>query len=722
MVGYNKKVSDSMKIVNFAIHRRVTIFMIFLAAIIFGLISFNRLRLDLLPDISYPSLTVRTEYPGSAPAEVENLISKPIEEAVGVVSGVVRVSSVSRPGISDVIIEFDWDANMDFASLDVREKLDLVFLPRDAEQPILLRFDPALEPIIRVVFFGDDNLIALRLFAERNIKQELESIEGVASVQVSGGLEEEIHVEVNQGKLSVLDISMDLVINRLAQENVNLTGGTLIEGEIEHIVRTLNQFLTVDEINDIVIVHKNSANIYLKDIGSAFISFKERKVITRIEGQESVEISIFKEGDANTVNVAKLVKERLIKIKEDLAGTGSKQKIETITDQSRFIKQSIDDVLWSAVIGGLLAMIVLYFFLQNVLSTVIISLAIPLSVIMTFFLMYISGVSLNIMSLGGLALGIGMLVDNAIVVLESIDRYSNKGMAPHKSALIGTSEVGKAVTASTLTTIFVFVPIIFVQGIAGQLFTDQALTVTYSLIASLFVALTLIPMLKSLKYSDVEDDVAHIEEVKAPNKFLALLENSLVFIFKLIKNLIISSGRILRGLLLPVFWIFDKLFKALVKYYPQNLRWALEHRLMTIIVAVVLLGITAIGYRFIGTELIPEMSQGELIIDIKLTSGTPIEISDDILKKMRELAIQDERIDRIFTNAGTSTQMGVSLNQERENLGQLNISLIPGSSRQTEVELMDHLRELWSAIPGLEVKISRPSYFSFKTPIEIEIK
>jgi len=390
------------------------------------MIAFDRLALDLLPDISYPTITVRTEYTGTAPAEIENLISKPIEESVGVINGVVRVSSISRPGVSDVIVEFDWDTNMDFASLDVREKLDLLNLPNNAEQPILLRYDPALEPILRIGLFGDPNLISMRLFAEKSIKQDLESLEGVASVQAIGGLEEEIHVEINQNKISNLNIPISAVSNRLAQENINLTAGTLAEGDMEYIVRTINQFRTVEEINEIIVSRVGGANVLLKDIGNAFKSFKERKVITRISGLECVQIEIFKEADANIVEVAKMVKEKIASLSENLSKSRSNLKLEIITDQSRFIKQSIDDVLLSAIIGGILAMIVLFFFLKDVLSTSIISLAIPISVVVTFFLMFLSNVSLNIMSLGGLALGIGMLVDNAIVVLESIDRYKKK--------------------------------------------------------------------------------------------------------------------------------------------------------------------------------------------------------------------------------------------------------------------------------------------------------
>ena len=711
-----------MKIVDFAIRRRVTVLMIFLSAIVFGMISYSRLRLDLLPDITYPSLTVRTEYPGSAPAEVENLISKPIEEAVGVVNGVIRVSSISRPGLSDVIIEFDWNTNMDFAALDVREKLDLVNLPKDASQPILLRYDPSLDPIMRVGLFGDPNLIALRLFAEENIKQELESLEGVAAVQVNGGMEEEIHVEVNQAKLAAMNIPISQVANRLAQENINLTGGTLIEGDMEYIVRTLNQFTTVDEINDIIIARRGNASILLRDVGRAFKSYKERKVITRIGGQESVELDIYKEADANTVNVARKVRERLAQISSQLSESGSKMRLEVISDQSRFIKQSIDDVLNSAIIGGLLAMMILYFFLQNVLSTAIISLAIPISVIVTFFLMYVSGISLNIMSLGGLALGVGMLVDNAIVVLESIDRHRKRGLDAEKAAFVGTSEVGKAVTASTLTTIFVFVPIVFVQGIAGQLFTDQAMTVTYSLLASLFVALTLIPMLSSLKFGDVSEDAGEILETKPPNRVLAWLETATVSVFRALKYLFVGTGYLLKWILWPFYWAMNRFFQWIFRTYPGLLDWSLTHRLWTIGIALVLLVLSYAGYRFIGTELIPEMSQGEFITEVKLPTGTPIEQTDRVLTQMSELALQDPRIERVFSVAGATAQQGMGAAEERENIGQIHVTLKRASSREEELKAMDHLRELWANIPGVEYKFSRPTLFSFKTPIEVEIK
>jgi HAE1 family hydrophobic/amphiphilic exporter-1 len=439
--------------------------MLMATLVIFGLISFKRLPINLLPDISYPTLTVRTEYPGAAPSEIENLISRPIEDAVSVISNVVRVNSRSRPDVSEVVIEFAWKTNMDFASMDVREKLDLVDLPDDAKRPVLLRFDPSLDPVMRISLYGEEDLITLRILAEDELKPALEGLSvergvmgieavgGVAAVEISGGLEEEIHVEMEEAKLANLGIPISRVIARLSEENINLTAGDIKEGEVEYLVRTLNEFKQVEEIQDIIIDFKNNVPIKIKDIGNVRKGHKERKVITRVNGQESVEIAIFKEAGANTVTVANSVKERLWEIEKRLRKFSDSIRLEIILDQSGFIERSIKEVIYTALWGGILAILVLFLFLRSIKSTLIISLAIPLSVVAAFFFMYISEVSLNIMSLGGLALGVGMLVDNSIVVLESIDRYRKKGYSAIDSANTGASEVGRAVIASTLTTI-----------------------------------------------------------------------------------------------------------------------------------------------------------------------------------------------------------------------------------------------------------------------------
>ena len=351
-----------MKIVKFSINRPVTVTMFMVAAVVFGYVAFDRLPINLLPDISYPTLTIRTEYAGTAPGEVENLISKPVEEAVGIISGVVRTSSISRPGMSDVVLEFDWKTDMDFASLEVREKLDMLTLPVGAEPPLLLRFDPSLDPIMRIGLAGDESLIALRIFAEERIKQELEPLDGVASVQVTGGLEEEIQINVHEGRLAALGIPVTQVTQRMAQENVNLTGGTLKDGDAEFLVRTLNEFKSVDEMMDIVVGLREQAPILMKDVADILKGHKDRKIITHLNGEESVEIAIFKEADKNTVTVAKTVKERLESVMKEFREYNVPLKMTIVNDQSLFIQNSVDEVLQTAIWGGILAILVLYLF------------------------------------------------------------------------------------------------------------------------------------------------------------------------------------------------------------------------------------------------------------------------------------------------------------------------------------------------------------------------
>ena len=827
-----------MKIVDFSIKRRVTITMLFLAGVVFGVVGVKKLPIDLLPNISYPTIMIRTDYPGTAPAEVENLITKPIEEAVSVVSGVVNVSSVSRPGVSEVVVEFQWNTNMDFAALEVREKLDLLNLPTDAGKPVLYRFDPSLDPILRVGLYGETSLVGLRLLAEERVKQEIESLDGVAAAKVSGGLEEEIHINIDEPRLAQLNIPITQVATRLAQENIDLTGGRLKDGQAEYLVRTLNQFRTVDEMNDIVIARRNGVPIYLRDIAQVKKSHKDRTVITRINGREAVEVAIYKEADANTVAVARAVKQKLRALQDEFSRTGSAVRMEIVADQSHFIQQSINDVLSTAFVGGILAVIVLYLFLRNWKSTIIIGLSIPISVVVTFFLMYVSGISLNIMSLGGLALGIGMLVDNSIVVLESIDRYRQRNLPPEQSARQGTVEVGKAVTASTLTTICVFLPIIFVKGIAGQLFSDQALTVTYSLSASLLVALTLIPMLSALSFGKqgapllqtIAEKTAEFWGFRStrgvlgrtlvataavavvwagvvlatrsglPTLLLGLLPVSFVavsawywhsfaayvshaplkrrltragvvglfvlvifwflrasslvhwgwpglasvalvgaatsfwgaelrhagtlytaFLLRLVGGSLVALARMLEFVIRPLEKAFDASFAWIRRNYPPVLDWALAHRWKTLGLATLLFVVSVAAFRLVGTELIPEMSQGEFYADVKLPAGTPIETTETVLQRMRK-AVQDfPEVATIYTVAGATSKSSFSAAEERENIGQISFRLKPGILGKREERVMDRVRQVFETFPGVEVKFARPTLFSLKTPVEIEI-
>ncbi|MCG8461428.1 MAG: efflux RND transporter permease subunit, partial [Holophagales bacterium] len=509
-----------MSLVDLSIRRPVTIFIFSVAAVVFGLVAFGNLATDLLPDITYPSLTIRTDLPGAAPLEVENLITRPVEDAVGVVSNLVRVSSSSRAEISEVTLEFAWGTAMDFAALDVRERVDLIRLPQDAEPPVLLRYDPSLDPILRigVALRAEESggpgsaaeLVRLRRIAEEQVKRPLERLEGVAAVVVQGGLEEEVQVEVDERRLANLGLTAQQVIQRLTQENVDITGGRLRDGQSLYMVRTVNEILRPEELEDLVVARLPSAAgtaalVRLGDVAEVRRGFREREILTRLDGREAVEVAVYKAGGTNTVTVARRVLARLAELDATLSELDGSLRLEVITNQARYIESSVREVLETAAMGGVLAIFVLFLFLRSWKTTSIIGAAIPVSVVATFFLMYAFDISLNIMSLGGLTLGIGLLVDNAIVVLEAIQRKRDEGLGVVEAARTGASEVGSAITASTVTSVCVFLPIVFVEGVAAQFFADQALTVTFSLLVSLVVALTLIPMLASRRAPAIDD-------------------------------------------------------------------------------------------------------------------------------------------------------------------------------------------------------------------------
>ncbi len=493
------------------LRRPVAIFMVTLAVVVFGVFSYRLLPVELMPDITYPSLTVRTVYPGAAPQETEEHVTRPLEEALGVVGGLVRLVSVSRAELSDITLEFNWGTPMGRAWQEVNERLDTVLLPETAEKPIILRYDPSLDPVVRLALASrraedqtPEGLRRLRTFAEQELKRRLEQVEGVAAVRVLGGLEEQVSVELREEALRRTGLSIQEVVRRLGVENVNLAGGDLREGDTQYLVRTVNEFRSLEEIADLVVGRREGRELRLRDIGVVRSGWADREVITRFNGSEAVEIEIQKEADANMVAMADAVRRALAgdpaaadaQAREGLRGLLPRGwELELLSDRSTFIRAAVADVRDAAVIGGLLAVLVLYLFLRDFRTTAVISVAIPVSVVATFAPMNLSGLSLNIMSLGGLALGIGMLVDSGIVVVESIARCREEGDAPDAAVVRGTAEVGGAVVASTLTSVAVFAPMVFVIGVAGQVFADLALTVVYALVASLFAALFVVPAL-----------------------------------------------------------------------------------------------------------------------------------------------------------------------------------------------------------------------------------
>ncbi len=735
-----------MKIVAFSIRRPVTVFIFAVAAVVFGLVAFGNLAVDLLPDITYPSLTVKTVYEGTAPVEVESLLTRPIEDAVGVVNNVTRVSSSSRADTSEVTLEFAWDTDMDMAALDVRERLDMVRLPVGVEQPVLLRFDPSLDPIMRIGLYGSDDLGRLRFTAEDTIKRALERIDGVAAVLVSGGLEQEIQVELDERKLAGLGLTAEQVKQRLAAENVNLTGGRLQEGQTEYLVRTINEFARPEDMRPIVIARTGDALIRLGDVARIYTGHKDRDIITRIDGHESVELAVYKEGGTNTVKVADAVAARLGTLRSDLRKVDPNLQLEVITDQARYIRQSVREVLSTALYGGILAILVLFFFLRSVKRTLIISLSIPVSVVATFFLMYVAGISLNIMSLGGLTLGIGLLVDNAIVVLEAVQRKRDEGMDDVAAAEAGTSEVGKAITASTLTTICVFVPIVFVEGVSAQLFRDQALTVAFSLAVSLVVALTVIPMLASRHFRPAEPAVGDAANRKpAPVRWVgAAVFAAAVALLRIARHVVAAVAAVLRLLFRPLLAGFDHGYSGLARAYERAVSAVLRHPFRTVAVTLAMFGASLPLYSQLGRELIPELIQGEFFADVELPPGTRLEVTSAQLESLERFAAQLPGVRSVYGVAGTSNEQGGAAGETRENLGQLTVTLTPPASREREDVVMASLRdelarrnralrrsetvrtggagEAQADDPVIASRFGRPSYFSFKTAVEVEIR
>ena len=533
---------------NFTTDRPVAVLMVFLASVVFGYFSLGQLPVTLMPEMSYPTLTVRTEYPGAAPEEVENDISRRIEEALGVVGGLNKISSISRAGVSDVILEFVWGTSMVDAIQNTLEKLDLVRMPREAEKPLLLHYDPSLDPVMElslsgssrsIKYKGDEGLRRLRRIAELQVKRAIEPITGVAAARVRGGLEEEIHVLIDEAKLQRVNLSISQILNRLRAENINAAGGRIREGGAEYMIRTINEYQNLEEIANTIVFRREGREIRVKDLGQVVYGQRDREMLTHTNGEVSVQIDIYKEADANMIAVAKRVRALIGEptMKDDSESSGisaggrggpgrrssrsssyrreqflamfrgptlagklnaeEQAKLRVVADRSIFIDNSIQEVVKTAIMGGILAVIVLLLFLRDIRTTSIIAVSIPISILVTFAPLNILQVSLNIMSLGGLAMGIGMLVDSSIVVLESIYRCREEGDTTRSAAIRGTKEVRGAVIASTLTSICVFFPMVFVEGLAGQVFSDLGLTVVTSLIAALIVAVLFIPMLAS---------------------------------------------------------------------------------------------------------------------------------------------------------------------------------------------------------------------------------
>lgn len=655
-----------MKLTEIAVDRPITTIMAVLIVIAVSVVALSKLPINLMPDVTFPALSISTTYRGASPEEIETLVTRPVEEAMSSVEGVDEMESTSSEEASLVRLRFVWGADLEEVADDVRTRLDRIrdALPEDIEPPVLYKFDFDQRPIMRFGLFSDAmSSLDLRHMAETTFKNRLERVNGVASADVGGGRVREIQVNLSQEKLDALDFSPLIILDAIRAENVNLPAGEVNEGETQLVMRTQGQFGSPSELERIVVATRDGVPIYLRDVADVVDGFEEVRTVERINGRPGITITIMKQSGSNTVAVEEAVKAEADLIRRD----HPQVNMVTLFESSTYIKQSIANVRTAAIFGAGLAVIILLVFLRNVRSTLIIASAIPISVMATFSLIYFAGFTLNTISFGGLALGVGLLLDNSIVVLENIFRHREAGENGRTAAITGTQEVSMAITASTLTTLVVFLPLVFVTGAASVMFSEMGYVVAFSLACSLFVALTLIPTLarRLLKIESLE----------------ATANESLFH---------------------KAYRISEYGFRKLDNGYRRTLHFALRHRLLFIMGSVTIFAAVMPFFRTLGFEYMPQTDEGEVRIYGEMAPGTKLEVMDEafthIEQRVNELA--GDEIETVYTSFG----LGQWYRASGTNTGSLELNLVDFSERdRSSEEIATALRELES-IPGMRVR------------------
>lgn len=712
-----------MTLVEYAVRRRVTVVMFTAAAILLGLIGLTRLPQELFPRINFPQITIVTEYPNAAPEEIETLITRSIEEAVGSVVGLKRIESNSQEGRSTVLVSFDWGQDIDFAALAVREKIDLVKekLPKESGDPVVLKFDPLARPILLLSVTGEHlKPVQLKLQAERILKDNLEKVEGVASVTLSGGLDREILVEVDQARLQASNLSILQITDSLEKANVSYPAGGIKKGLYEYLIRTVGEFRSLKDISytvagtDVVqairqdsrpeMVERGDSGprktvdllreelgrgmekkrlIFIKDVAEVKDTVSEKTSVSRYRGKENISIAIQKLADANTIQVVDRIKKTMVTLEEELMQRGIKAEI--IYDHSIFIRDSLSGLRDEALQGGILAFLVLYFFLRSFQSALIVVLVIPLSVLVTFFLMVLQGISLNVMSIGGLALGIGSIADLTIVVVENIFRLRQAGIKAEEAVIKGTQEVFWPVVSATLANIAVFFPLIlFVPGVAGQLFKDLSWTVIYSQVVSLFFTVTLVPLL-CLKVKAINMEYKPVNWVQGlENKVLSQKDTG-------------RQNRILRNVLLTA-------------------------------MGTAVLGVLVL--RVLDKEVLPKVDQGQFLVKIDMPMGTRLEVTNELATKIENMLLNIKEVQSTAVTIGASKgkKEEVKIETRRPNQGIILVNL-KNKRKRSSAAVVDDIRKKLTAfdLKGAKVDVNlQESEFQFAAtgskPVVIEVK
>ncbi len=650
--------------------------MIVIAIIALGIVSLRNLVIDLFPEIDLPIAVVATTYSDAAPEDIENSISRPIESAVSSIQGIETVQSQSESGASLVILMFKNGTDLDQALLDVRERLDQVkdFLPERAGDPNIIRFSPDQLPVMWVGLTGNDPEVLTEL-ADREVVPFFERQEGVASVTVEGGKEREIQLMLDREKLFQYGVSPQHIMQAISSTNNSTSVGKIDKGGKDLQIRVVGEFESVDDIKQTIIQTEQGTTIHVEDVADVLDTYKQEEQLTLVNGEPSLVLSIMKKTDGNTVDVANLIRAGMDDVEEYLPDG---VKLDVIIDTSEFVQMAVDSVISNILIGGAISVFVLLLFLKSIRATLVIGVSIPIAVISTFILMYFTGESLNVLTLGGLALGLGMMVDSSIVILENIYSYRQRGYNLYESATRGASELAPAVIASTTTTLVVFLPIVFVDGIASDLFTPLALTVSFSLIASLVVAVTLVPMLSS----------------------------------KLLSKAMENHGR--------RYW-FDQFLKRVGNGYKRILKWVLGHRKTTVFGTLVAIVGSLLLIPSIGAEFIPASDQGQIQISIETAPGSSFSHTAEVVKQVNEkLTAYEGEIETDFVSLGGGDFGGMGTNMSEASI---TIQLISSTDRtRRDTEIVKEMNEVMQEIPSANIQVNAmDGGMGFGDPIRIEL-
>ena len=646
------------------VRRPVLTTVVYVIIIVIGLFSLWRLPIDLMPEITYPRITVITNYGNAGPQEVEELISRPIESSLAGVQGIEEITSTSSEGRSVVRASFAWGTNLDEAVNDIRDRIDRVLgrLPEDIDRPMIRKFDMSAFPIMFVGVSSELDPADVRQFIEDQVQYRLERVDGVASVDIRGGARREIQVKLRASALEALKISPDMVVSTLKQENRNIPAGSVDQGNKEIIVRTFAEYSTIEDVRDAVIAVRDGVPVTVGEVAEIVDGLQEITSMVRINREPGLTLAISKQSGVNTVAVASGVKKEIARINQDFPQV----KVVPLTDTSKFIAQAIASMGNALVLGGIIAIIILLIFLRNISSTFIIATAIPISIIATFALIYFGGLTLNMMTFGGLALGIGMLVDNAIVVLDNIFHHREKGGKPFESAVTGSSEVASAVIASTLTTLVVFFPVIFIRGMSGIMFKQLAFVVSFSLACSLFAALTLIPMLSS-------------RFLKIPHR---------------------EKGS--KGIFAILFDKSEQVYCFLEAQYSVIIAWALHHRKTVLLISFLLFVGSILMIPMVGAELMPSADEGEVRVNVEMEVGTRLELLDSAVAKIESIVSREvPETEFMLTNIG-----GSGWGSSGGHTANIRVSLIGKAKRsRSSAEIANVLRRKITNIPGATIRV-----------------